>query len=82
MMEVDKMELVYTGQNLVDAKLVCDFLRRQGIAAVLRGEYLPFTDEIPLGSSTTLPSVWVSGHELAQSARRCLEEQSGRRPPR
>ncbi len=76
------MELVYTGKNLGDAKLVCDFLKRQGIAAELRGEYLPFADEIPLGSSTTLPSVWVSNHEVAQRARRWLEEWSGGRPPR
>lgn len=68
------MELVYAAANLAEAKLVCDYLQQQGIAAVLRGEYLPFPDEIPIGSGTALPSVWVADPETAQRAKSCLEE--------
>ena len=61
------MKRVYTAANAFDARLVCDHLNHEGIAATVHGMLLTgAVGELPLD---TAPTVWIEDPDLYDRAR-------------
>ena len=61
------MKRVYTAANAFDARIVCDHLNHEGIAATIHGLLLTGAlGELPLD---TAPTVWIEDPDLYERAR-------------
>jgi hypothetical protein len=66
------MQKVYEAADRVEAQILKDFLRDQGIPSVMFGDYLSgAVGELP---ANLYPTLWVTKDEQFQRARRLIEE--------